>query len=81
MGRPRKPGFRNPKMFSSRVEHSDFVKFEYIFKKRDKKKLQEIINLFVVNYISGTIVLAGDKFIEGHGEDLEKFWKIKGEQQ
>lgn len=62
MGRRKKPGFRNPKMFSGRVESEDYYKFEQILKTRDGKTLQEMINLFVVNYISGNIRLKDDKF-------------------
>jgi hypothetical protein len=63
MGRRKKIGFQNPKMFSSRVEESDYVKFEFTLKNRDGKTLQDAINLFVVNYISGTICFSGSAVV------------------
>jgi hypothetical protein len=63
MGRKKKPGFGQMKMLASRVEESDYVKFEFILKNRDGKTLQDAINLFVVNYISGNIYLSGSTFM------------------
>ena len=68
MGRKRKPGFREPRMLSSRVEFSDFCKFEDKMKRQDGKTLQEMLNLFVVNYISGNIYLKDDKFYSKNEE-------------
>lgn len=62
MGRPKKPGFKEMKMLSSRVELEDYLKFEKIIKYRDGKKLQQMLNKFIVEYISGNIYLDGDKF-------------------
>lgn len=59
MGRRRKPGFGQMKMLASRVEESDYLKFEFILKNRDGKTLQDAINLFVVNYISGNVYFSG----------------------
>jgi hypothetical protein len=59
MGRRKKQGFLQSKMLASRVEESDYVKFEFILKNRDGKTLQEAINLFVVNYISGAVAFSG----------------------
>ena len=63
MGRRKKPGFTQMKMLSSRVESSDYDKFEYIVKTTSGKKLQEVVNLFVVNMISGSLVLSGSNFV------------------
>ncbi len=62
MGRKKKEGFKEPKMFSSRVELEDYNKFNAILKYRDGKKLQEVVNLFIVEYISGNIYLSGSGF-------------------
>lgn len=59
MGRRKKIGFSNMKMLASRVEESDYLKFEFILKNRDGKTLQDAINLFVVNYISGNVYFSG----------------------
>lgn len=63
MGRRKKTGFANMKMLASRVEEGDYTKFEHILKYRDGKSLQDAINLFVVNYISGNISLSGSTFV------------------
>lgn len=47
------------KMLASRVEEGDYVKFEFILKNRDGKTLQDAVNLFVVNYISGNVFFSG----------------------
>lgn len=62
MGRKKKPGFTEMKMLSSRVELEDYNKFNAILKYRDGKKLQEILNMFIVEYISGNIYLTGSHF-------------------
>jgi hypothetical protein len=64
MGRHRKPGFTNMKMFASRIEESDYFKFEE-FLKKSGKSLQQVMNLFVVQCISGSLVLSGSSFIPG----------------
>lgn len=63
MGRKRKTGFTNMKMLASRVEEGDYVKFESLLKLRDGKTLQEAINIFVVNYISGNVYLSGSTLV------------------
>lgn len=61
MGRRKKPGFTNMKMLASRVEESDYDKFESLIELTGKS-LQQVVNLFVVNYISGNIYLSGSSF-------------------
>jgi len=75
MGRKKKPGFRNMKMMSSRVELDDYERFEYLAKRRDRKNLQDLMNLFVTEYISGALYLSGSGFgvrsdLSGSGFDL-----------
>ena len=62
MSRPKKFDFKKPKMFSSRCEEGDFLKFEQTIKYRDGKTLQEFVNLMVTEYISGNLYLSGDHF-------------------
>lgn len=50
------------KMLASRVEESDYLKFESLIKHRDGKKLQEVMNLFVTEYISGNLYVSGSGF-------------------
>jgi len=64
MGRRKKPGFRQMKMLASRVEESDYYKFESLIKSGGKS-LQEVINSFIVSYISGNIQLSGSGFTSG----------------
>lgn len=64
MGRKRKVGFANMKMLASRVEESDYVKFEFILKNRDGKSLQEAINMFVRDFVSGSLCISGSHIIE-----------------
>ena len=64
MGRRKRPGFKEPKMFSARVEADDFYQFESMIKK-DGKKLQEVVNLFVTSFISGTVRLSGSEIVAG----------------
>lgn len=68
MGRRKKSGFENPKMLSSRVEQSDYDKFEDIIRE-DGKNVQEVINLFVRSYVSGTVRLSGSTFVGGSLND------------
>ena len=65
MGRKKKPGFTQMKMLASRVEESDYNKFDLLTKNRDGKRLQEVINLFVTEYISGNIQISGSGFAVG----------------
>jgi len=55
MGRRKKPGFRQMKMLASRVEETDYYKFETIVKQSGKRTLQEYINWLVVETISGNL--------------------------
>ena len=64
MGRHKKPGFKQMKMLASRIEESDYFKFDDMLKKSGKN-IQEIMNLFVVSCISGTIQLSGSTFVVG----------------
>lgn len=59
MGRRKKQGFQSMKMMAARVEEADYVKFEFLLKNRDGKTLQEAVNLFVVNFLSGNIFFSG----------------------
>lgn len=63
MGRKKKLGFSQPKMFSARVESSDYDKLEYMLKTKDGKTLQEFVNIIVRSYVSGTIHLSGSTFV------------------
>ena len=62
MGRKKKTGFRQMKMLASRIEESDYRKFEAKIAPTGKT-LQEIVNAFVVSYISGTIALSGSTVV------------------
>ena len=60
MGRLKKYSFKEPKMFSSRIEMSDFFLVEKkMFK--DRITLQDFINGVVQQYISGTIFFSGSQ--------------------
>lgn len=65
MGRNRKDNFRLPKMLSSRIEQDDYDKFEFIVKYSNGKSIQEAINLFVTEMISGTIAFSGSHIVVG----------------
>lgn len=62
MGRKKKNTFQKSKMIASRVEESDYWKFELLLK-QEHKSLQDVINTFVVSYISGTLVFSGTSLI------------------
>lgn len=68
MGRKKKPGFANMKMLASRVEESDYIKFEFMLKNRDGKNLQEAVNTFVREYISGNLHFSGTHIVEKKSE-------------
>lgn len=72
MGRKKKKGFKEPKMFSARCELEDYNKFLYLAKKNNKKSLQETINNFILSVISGTLVLSGSNFVPGDGVPPEQ---------
>jgi hypothetical protein len=62
MGRKKINRFAKSKMIASRVEESDYWKFELLLKK-EHKSLQEVINTFVVSYISGALVFSGSQLV------------------
>ena len=59
MGRRKKTGFKQMKMLASRIEESDYFKFEVKVRESGKKTLQEAINYLVVEVISGNLSLSG----------------------
>jgi hypothetical protein len=63
MGRNRKDNFRLPKMLSSRIEQDDYDRFEFIVKYSNGKSIQEAINLFVTEMISGSIIFSGSHIV------------------
>ena len=69
MARRKKNTFRNQKMLSSRVELDDYFKFEAVVKKSGKKSLQQILNLFVTEMISGNLYLSGSGFVTGESNE------------
>jgi hypothetical protein len=62
MSRRKKMVFKNPKMFSARVENEKFLEFERIIRYNCRKDLQEVVNLFVDQFVQGQIFLSGSKF-------------------
>lgn len=62
MGRHKKNTFQKPKMIASRIEESDYWKFELVLKK-DHKSLQDVMNQFVVGYISGNFAFSGSNLV------------------
>ena len=60
MGRRRKYSFKDPKMFSSRVEREDYYLVEKKMHK-DMITLQDFINTVIKEYISGTIYFSGSE--------------------
>lgn len=64
MGRKRKIGFVDMKMMAARIENSDYMKFEFILKNRDGKTLQEAMNMFVREFISGNLSISGSHIVE-----------------
>jgi hypothetical protein len=62
MSRRRKLVFVHPKMFSARVENEKFVEFEKIIRYQYNLDLQEIVNLFVNQFVTGDLFLSGLKF-------------------
>ena len=66
MARRKKDTFGESKMLSSRVEKSDYMKFDQLIKYRDGiPSLQAAVNLFVVNYISGNVYFSGSVLVPG----------------
>ena len=57
--------FRDAKMLSSRVEKDLFMEFEKKIRYENCMDLQEVINIFVQQFVSGTIQLSGTKFTCG----------------
>ncbi len=62
--RRRKQTFTDPKMLSSRVERSDYVKLEECLN-RDRLTVQDFLNKAVVSYISGALSLSGSIVVGG----------------
>ena len=64
MGRKKRPGFKNQKMLSSRIELDDYIKFEEILQIQYGKrvKIQQVLNSLVRSCISGTIQVSGSLF-------------------
>ena len=58
----RRQKFNEPKMLSSRVELSDYYKFEDKIT-ADRCTVQQALNMFVRGYISGTIVVSGSQMV------------------
>lgn len=71
MGRRKKPGFKDQKMLSSRVELNDYIKFEDIMYPQygHRVKIQEVLNSFVRSCISGSIKLSGSLFVGGNSNN------------
>ena len=69
MGRKKLPGFKDMKMLASRIEKEDYFKFENELKKTGKN-LQQVLNLFITNYISGSIRLDGTQFVVEKKENV-----------
>ena len=61
----KKEHFKDPKMLASRVEKEDFLKFEKLIKYRDHRKLQEVVNIFLRSYISGSVIVSGSQILSG----------------
>ena len=71
MGRKKKPGFKEMKMLASRIEKEDYHKFESVVIRSGKKTLQEMMNLFVTEMISGNLYLSGSGFgLGGYNNEL-----------
>lgn len=66
MGRKKQNKFQKSKMIASRIEESDYWKFEVVLKK-DHKSLQDVINHFVVGYISGNFYFSGSDLLYKQG--------------
>jgi len=62
MGRKRTQGFTSMKMLSSRVEESDYDKFEDCLT-RDNLSVQGALNLFIRSYISGNVAFSGSSLV------------------
>lgn len=62
MGRKKKNTFQKSKMIASRIEESDYWKFELLLKK-EHRTLQDLVNAFVVSYISGNLELSGTNLV------------------
>lgn len=62
MGRKKKNTFQKSKMIASRIEESDYWKFELILK-QEQRTLQDLVNAFVVGYISGNFTMSGSNLV------------------
>ena len=68
MGRKKLNKFKDPKMFSSRVERENYEKFE-IYLKKTGRSLQDMLNSFMVSCISGSVQLSGSLFVGKYDGD------------
>ncbi len=64
--RRKKQTFTDPKMLSSRVERTDYVKLEELLIK-DRLNVQDFLNTAVRSYISGSVVVSGSTLVGGVG--------------
>lgn len=62
MGRKKIDKFKNPKMIASRVEESDYHKLDVALSQQHKT-LQDLINTFVVQFVSGTLYYSGSVIV------------------
>jgi len=60
--RRKKQTFTDPKMLSSRLERTDYLKLEELLV-RDHLSVQDFLNKVVVSYLSGGISLSGSGFV------------------
>ena len=56
------------KMLSSRISISDYDKFYFIVNYSNGKTVQEVINLFVTEIISGSLLFSGSHIVQGDGD-------------
>ncbi len=69
MGRKKLDTFKEQKMLASRIEMEDYKKFEQQVLKTGKT-LQQVLNMFVVSCISGSIQLSGSSFVVEKKENV-----------
>lgn len=61
--------FKYPKLMSARVDADTYSQFEKLIRYRDAMNLQEVVNLFIDQYVSGNLYVSGSKF---HVKDEEQ---------
>jgi len=54
-------------MLSARIEQDDYDKFDKLVRYSMGLKVQDVLNLFVVELISGSIMISGSHIITGDG--------------